>query len=98
MMMNVEQSVEWELAGETEEVRENLPHRHLSIKNPTWSDLGSKQGRRSVKPATNSLSYGTASIYKVTSYIQSICSSGQTEIFMLLSILEISSSSESMCE
>jgi hypothetical protein len=29
MMMNVEQSVEWELAGETEVLREILPQRHF---------------------------------------------------------------------
>jgi phage-related protein len=29
MMMSVEQSVEWELAGETEVLGENLPQRHF---------------------------------------------------------------------
>jgi hypothetical protein len=29
MMMNVKQSVEWELAGETEVLGENLPQRHF---------------------------------------------------------------------
>jgi hypothetical protein len=29
MMMNVEQSVEWEFAGETEVLRESLPQYHL---------------------------------------------------------------------
>jgi hypothetical protein len=33
----------------------------LSITNPTWLDLGSNTGRRGGKPATNLLSYGTAS-------------------------------------
>jgi hypothetical protein len=32
----------------------------LSTTNPTWPDLGSNPGRRSGKPATNRLSYGTA--------------------------------------
>jgi hypothetical protein len=32
----------------------------LSTTNPTWPDLGSNSGRRSGKPATNRLSYGTA--------------------------------------
>jgi hypothetical protein len=32
----------------------------LSITNPTWPGLGSNPGRRSWKPATNRLSYGTA--------------------------------------
>jgi hypothetical protein len=59
-MMNVEQSVEWELAGEADVLGENLPSATLSTTNPTWSDLGSKPGRRGGKPATNRLSYGTA--------------------------------------
>jgi hypothetical protein len=29
MIMNVEQSVEWELTGETEVLGENLPQRHF---------------------------------------------------------------------
>jgi hypothetical protein len=33
----------------------------LSITNPIWLDLGSNPGRRDGKPATNRLSYGTAS-------------------------------------
>jgi hypothetical protein len=59
--MSVEQSVEWELAGETEVLGENCPNATLSTTNPTWPDLGSNQGRRGGKPATNRLSYGTAS-------------------------------------
>jgi hypothetical protein len=54
MMINVEQSVEWELVGETEVFGENLPlcHfvNHKSHMNP---------GRCCWIPATNSLSYGT---------------------------------------
>jgi hypothetical protein len=37
------------------------PSATLSITNPTWSDLGSNPGRRRGKPATNRLSYDTAS-------------------------------------
>jgi hypothetical protein len=33
----------------------------LSTTNPTWPDPGSNPGRRGGKPATNRLSYGTAS-------------------------------------
>jgi hypothetical protein len=59
MMMNVEQSVEWELAGETEILGEN-PSVTLSTTNPTWPDLGSNPGSHGGKPVTNRLSYGTA--------------------------------------
>jgi hypothetical protein len=55
-MMSVEQSVEWELVGETAP----LPLCPPQI--PTWADLGSKQGRRSGKSATNHLSYGTVQL------------------------------------
>jgi hypothetical protein len=58
--MNVELSVEWELAGKTEVLGENLPSVTLSTTNPTRPDLGSNPGRRCGKPATNSQSYGTA--------------------------------------
>jgi hypothetical protein len=51
--MSVEQSVEWELAEETEVLGENFPNATISTINPTWPDRGGK-------PATNRLSYGTA--------------------------------------
>jgi hypothetical protein len=37
------------------------PSATLSTTNPIWPDLGSNPGRRGGKPATNRLSYGTAS-------------------------------------
>jgi hypothetical protein len=58
--MSVEQLVEWDLTGRTEIFWENLPQFTLCSTNPTRSDLGSNQGRRGGKPATNRLSYGTA--------------------------------------
>jgi hypothetical protein len=38
--MNVEQSVEWELAGETEVLGENLPHSRIVYDKPhmTWPE------------------------------------------------------------
>jgi hypothetical protein len=63
MMTNVEQLVEWELTGETEVLAEKLPQCHIvhqkSHMNP---------GRCGGKPATNHLSYGTASHRKVALY------------------------------
>jgi hypothetical protein len=60
--MNVEQSVEWKLAGEIEVLgKKTCPRVTLSTTNFTWPDLGSNPFRRGGKPATNSLSYGTAS-------------------------------------
>jgi hypothetical protein len=38
------------------------PSATLSTTNPTWPDLGSKSGRSGGKPATNRLSYGTATV------------------------------------
>jgi hypothetical protein len=55
-----EQSVEW-LAGETEVLGDNPPNATLSTTNPTLPDLGCG----GVKPATNRLRCGTASISKL---------------------------------
>jgi hypothetical protein len=57
--MSVKQSVEWELAGETEALGESST---LSTTHPTWLDLESNPDRRGGKPATNRLSYGAAYI------------------------------------
>jgi hypothetical protein len=56
--MSVEQSVEWELAGETEVLRENLSQCHFvhHKSHMTWTGL--EPGRHFGKPATNHLSYG----------------------------------------
>jgi hypothetical protein len=60
MIMMIEKLVEW-LAGETEVLGENLLHcRFCAPQTPTCCpDVN--PGRRGGKPATNRLSYGTAS-------------------------------------
>jgi hypothetical protein len=57
MTMNVEQSVEWELAAETEVLGEDFPQCHFvhHKSHTTWPGL-----EPGGKPATNRLSYGTA--------------------------------------
>jgi phage-related protein len=50
---------EWELAGETEVLGENLPRATSSATNPTWPELVPNLGRRGGKPMTNRLSYDT---------------------------------------
>jgi hypothetical protein len=60
--MIVEKQMECRLAGETEVLGENLPHRHFCpSQNPTWPDPDLNPSRRGGKPATNRLSYGAAS-------------------------------------
>jgi hypothetical protein len=59
MTMIVEQSVKYELAGETEVLGENLPQCHFVHDRSQWPDLGLNPGCCGGKPATNRLSYGT---------------------------------------
>jgi hypothetical protein len=54
MIMNVEQSVEWELAEDIEVLWENVAQRHFVHHT---SHLSSNPGRRSGNPTTNSLGY-----------------------------------------
>jgi hypothetical protein len=51
--MNVEQSVEWGLAGETEVLGENLPQSHFVYHKSHMTGAGLEPGG---KPASNSLS------------------------------------------
>jgi hypothetical protein len=63
MMMNVEQSEEWELAGEAEVLRENLPQCHFvhHKSNMTWIELEPGPPVWEV-----GLNYGTASLSTLT--------------------------------
>jgi hypothetical protein len=65
--MSVKQLVQWESAGETEVLGENLPSATFSTINRTWPDLGLNPGRRRKKPATNRLSYGAAKMHRKSS-------------------------------
>jgi hypothetical protein len=47
--------------GKSKYSEKTCPSATLSTTNPTWPDLGLNPGRRGGKPATNRLSYGTAS-------------------------------------
>jgi hypothetical protein len=59
-MMNVDQSVEWELAGKTEVLGENMHLCHFAHHKSHMTRPGLEQGHRCGKPATNRLSYSAA--------------------------------------
>jgi hypothetical protein len=59
-MMIMEQSVECELAGETEVLGKNLLQCQFVHNKSTWPKPGFNSDRRGGKPVTNRLSYGTA--------------------------------------
>jgi hypothetical protein len=59
-MMSVEQSVEWELAGETEVLRENLPQFHFVHHKSHMPSRELEPGSPRWEAATNRLSYSTA--------------------------------------
>jgi hypothetical protein len=50
--------------GKLKYLEKTCPSATLSTTNPTWLNPGSNLGRRSGKPATNRLSYGTAKLMK----------------------------------
>jgi hypothetical protein len=61
MRMILEQLVEWKLAGETEELGENLHQRHFVPPQIPHDQVRFRTPDRSGgKPATNRLSYGAA--------------------------------------
>jgi hypothetical protein len=62
-LMNMEQFMEWELAGETEVLWENQPQYHSAYhkSHMIWPDLTSNPHHRGGRPTTNCLSYGTSS-------------------------------------
>jgi hypothetical protein len=66
MRVIVEQLVEWWLAGESEVLGENMPQRHFVHHKSHMTRPGPNPGRRCGKPATNRLSYGTASSYCIS--------------------------------
>jgi hypothetical protein len=71
MKMIVEKQMECRLAGETEDLGENLPQHHFCpSQNPTWTNPGLNPGRRGGKPATNRLSYGAAPCINNSQYLK----------------------------
>jgi hypothetical protein len=65
-MVTVEKLVDWRLAGETEVLGENLPHRHFVHNQSHMARPG--------KPVTNRLSYGAANLaYRPPEAISTVC-------------------------
>jgi hypothetical protein len=56
--------------------RKTCPSANLSTTNPTWTDPGSNPGLRSGRPATNSLSHGTAIV--LVRFLHTTCSIHQS--------------------
>jgi hypothetical protein len=69
MLMSVEQSVEWELAGETEVLAENLSQCHFvhHKSHMTWHGL--EPERPQWEASDNRLSYGTTPTAHTKSYL-----------------------------
>jgi hypothetical protein len=65
----MENLVEWRLVGETDVLGENLPQRLFVHHESHLPDPGSNPSRRGVKPATNRLSYGAASVHYLLTYL-----------------------------
>jgi hypothetical protein len=59
--VRMEKLVEWKaLAGETEDLGQNLPRGNFVHHKSHLPDSGANPGRRGGKPATNRFSYGAA--------------------------------------
>jgi hypothetical protein len=62
VIMMMEKLVEWRSAGETKVLRGNLPQCLFVYHEPHMFCPDVNPGRRSGRPATNRLSYGTAAV------------------------------------
>jgi hypothetical protein len=58
--MNMEQFLEWKLAGEKEVFRDNMPSATFVTTSPTRLKVGSSPGIRGGTQVTNVLCHGTA--------------------------------------
>jgi hypothetical protein len=56
--------------GKPKYSEKTCPSATLSTTNPTWTDPGSNPARSGRKPATNSLSYGTTSVWFIITFIR----------------------------